>query len=575
MSSYLTRVLTWITTVTLIALLLLPNLIWLGHSQTLSTWLAALILPIALLTTLWALSGRRPWIACLILAPFALLAPLECFYVARYHVPSTATIIATLVASTPQETAQYLGPLLPYAIATPLLSLALALISARLVYRAQWHWTGIWRQRFGAIAILVAIPLVALSISSSLRLRGHPTVSHTTDFGQRFKYVGPSYPFGVLVRAERFTRQWINMRTDARQFAHFSFHAHRVEPQPHQRQVYVLVIGESSAREHWQLFGYGRPTNPLLSKQSDLIPIQHMVTSWPETIAAVPIMLTRKPITDNWPDWYEPSFLVAMQEAGFDTWWISNQYPIGRFDSPVAMYAYEAQHVIWVNHSTTEADPGAYDGALLPQLHKALKHSNRDLFIVLHMMGSHDTYDDRYPPQFKRFKPIMRDARGRRMPMKNIYDSYDNTIVYTDYILSQIIHTLQQSGAVSALWYESDHGELLPYGQCKRIGHGIGTWHEYAIPALFWYSSSYAQNFPRRVASLRANAAKRALSGDTFASVLSMAGVTFPGLDKTWSLFSPSWHYRKRIVGQFWFSNIDHAKLEKPCGMVKPLPDKN
>ncbi|HET7663248.1 MAG TPA: sulfatase-like hydrolase/transferase [Rhodanobacteraceae bacterium] len=554
----------------MIALVMLPNLIWLGYSRTGATWIAALILPIALLTVLFALLGRRPWLACLVLAPFALLAPLECFYIARYHTPSTAEIIAILYATTIPETRAYLGHFLTCAVLAPVVGLVIALLAAWLSHRARWRWLGRMRQWIGASALLIAIPLVALSISSMVKIKLPPTVGSPNGSDAGFAFIGPGYPFGVLVRAGRFVKEWTAMRSDARRLTSFSFHARRTDPQPHQRQVYVMVIGESSSRDHWQLFGYQRRTNPELSKQANLIPVKRMVTSWPETIAAVPVMLTRKPITSNKPGWHEPSFLPAMQEAGYQTWWISNQYPIGRTNSPVAMYAYQAQYVVWVNRTTTANDPHAYDANLLAPLRRALQSSNHDLFIVLHTMGSHDNYDMRYPPRFERFKPIFSDDHGGVIHGSYIRNSYDNSILYTDHVLAQIIQVLNQSGTVAALWYESDHGEVLPAGQCKKVGHGNGTWHEFEIPAFFWYSDAYARNFPKRVANLRANADKRTLSGDTFESLIDMAGVTFPGHDETWSLFSRRWHYRTRIVGQFWYTNFDDAVAVGPCGVLKP-----
>lgn len=556
----------------LLALLMAPNVIWLTYSHAWMTWIAGLLLPVALLTVLFALCGRRPWLACLLLAPFALLAPLECFYVATYQTPSTAEIIAALYTTNVQETIQYFSSMLPLAIATSLATLALALAAAWLCHRTTLRWEGRARQFIGAFAMAISIPLVALSVGSAIAKPRPPTIGSPDDAGNGMRFVGPGYPFGVIARVAHFASQWSAMRADSRALATFNFHAHREAPQPHQRQVYVLVIGESSARDHWQIFGYNRPTNPELSQLPNLIPIRRMVTSWPETIAAVPIMLTRKPITSNQPGWQEPSFLPATQEAGYETWWISNQYPIGRTDSPVAMYAYEAQHVIWINHTATPNNPGAYDGALLKPLRKALSSSDRDMFIVLHTMGSHDNYDQRYPKSFERFKPVWSDDHGNVVHARYMLNSYDNTIVYTDHILAQIIEVLRQSGAVTALWYESDHGEVLPLGSCRKAGHGIGTWHEYEIPALFWYSDAYDKAFPKRVAAIHANADKRTLSGDTFESLIDMAGVTFPGHNETRSLFSPDWRYRPRIVGQFWYTDFDHAVASGPCGILKPAP---
>jgi glucan phosphoethanolaminetransferase (alkaline phosphatase superfamily) len=554
----------------LVLLLMTPNVIWLMYSHAPSTFAAAIVLPTILLTTLFAILGRWLWAACLLLAPFAMLVPLEIFYVATYHTPSTAQVIATVLITNPQETVAYLGSLLPILLIAPVLSLSIAVVAAWLAFRANLRWNGRTREWIAAIAVATPIVSIAIGLAmsrGSLLSRLQTAVTPLRSIGATIQ---SGYPFGLFQRFGEYRHEWTTMRTEARKFQTFSYHARRAATQPRQRQVYVLVIGESSAREHWQLFGYDRPTNPELSKLDNLIPIGRMVTSWPDTLAAVPVMLTRKPYTSNRPQWKEPSFLPAMQEAGYETWWISNQYPIGKFDSPVSIYAYEAQHVVWLNHTATWDNPGSYDGELVRPLREALRTSHHDLFIVLHMMGSHMYYDYRYPPSFARFKPVESDRQSTVVQGLRIRNSYDNTIVYTDHVLAQIIDVLKQSGAVSAVWYESDHGEVLPSPGCDREGHGIGTWHEFEIPALFWYSDAYQRDFPRRVAALRANADKRSLSADTFESLIDMAGVTFPGHDETWSLFSQDWRYRPRIVAQFWYTDFDHASFGKGCGVVMP-----
>lgn len=560
----------------LIALLMLPNLIWLDYSQALATWVQALVLPIVLLALLFAFLGRWPWLACLLLAPFALLAPLEAFYVATYQTPSTAKVIATLATTNLQEARGYVGPLLLVLIAAPLAGFVLALFAAWLSRRSRLLWRD--RTREWIIAIAIATPIGIFAVGASVTSGNIGTrvdaangmLSTVVDSFQQ------GFPFGIVQRYGEYRREWASMRKDARKFQDFTFHARRMRELPGQRQVYVLVIGESSARDHWQLFGYGRTTNPELSKLRNLVPITRMVTSWPETLAAVPQLLTRKPITSSQPGWREPSFLPAMQEAGYTTWWISNQYPLGKFDSPVAMYAYEAQHVVWLNHTATWDNPGGRDEDLIRPLKAALASSQHDLFIVLHMMGSHAYYDYRYPHAFARFTPTQSDRHSDVTRYARIRNSYDNTIVYTDHVLAAIIDALKHSGAVTALWYESDHGELLPSPGCDKQGHGIGTWHEFEIPALFWYSDAYQRDFPRRVATLRANAGKRSLSADTFESLIDMAGVAFPGNDETWSLFSPRWHYRTRWVSQFWRANFDDSVFGKKCGVVMPAnPQQN
>jgi len=379
------------------------------------------------------------------------------------------------------------------------------------------------------------------------------------------------YPYGVISRYLAYDAEWKAMSAIVVGRKSFLFHA-VPSTQDDGRQVYVLAVGESSSRRHWQLFGYDRPTNPELQKESGLVPIPDMLASWPESLAAIPQVLTRQPIADTNPLWHEASILRAMQEAGFDTWWISNQLPIGETDSLISILALEAAHTIFLNHATYDY-PGSYDEALLRPLRDVLREKRGNLFIVLHMMGSHMSYDMRYPPPFAHFQPIDEDASSQVLRNRRILNSYDNTILYTDHVLSRVIEILRGSDAIAALFFESDHGEALPTSTCGRVGHGIGTRYEFEIPALFWYSDAYASAFPDRIAALRSNADKRTLSANTFESLIDMSGVTFPGHDESWSLFSPRWNYHARIVNPRHLSPVDYdiASFANKCEIPSPF----
>jgi glucan phosphoethanolaminetransferase (alkaline phosphatase superfamily) len=377
------------------------------------------------------------------------------------------------------------------------------------------------------------------------------------------------YPFGMIPRIVNYRREWSNLRADVDRLDAFRFHARRIAEIP-QRQVYVLVIGEASRRDHWQLFGYLRPTNPELLKQANLVPLTDFDSSWPESITAIPMILTRKPVNITTFTWNEASILRAMHEAGFETWWISNQQAIGKFDSPVSTYAYEADHQEFLNHASWSA-PGSYDEDLLQPLRDALEDSHKDLFIVLHMMGSHQSYDYRYPATYRRFDPTETDPADRVPHEQHVYNSYDNTILYSDHVLASIIGILGDTGTVSALWFESDHGETLPNANCSVEGHGFSSRYDYEIPALFWYSDGYASTFPERVAGLRGNAHQRATSADTFESLIGMAGLDFPGHNPSRSLFSPTWKFRTRWVNGNRRVDFDHAKFGGGCEVVRSL----
>ena len=559
----------------LIALVMLPNLLWLAYDPSGSVWVAALVLPLAMLSIWFAALGRWLWIACLLLMPLALLAPLETYYVAQYHHPTSAQIIATIVATNPLEAREYFGRLLLPLVLVLLAGALVALVAAWASFRAGLRWRGYTRLGLlGAGIVAMLVPLGVGVATSRHKSSANSAAEESASAPMRdYGYaIEDGYPFGVIARIVEYRYEWNRMRAEAAKFKAFRFHAHRIGAPLRQRQVYVLVIGESSRRANWQLFGYGRATNPELSKLKNLVPITHFISTWPESIAAIPMILTRRKPDMAWDaPWHEASILRAMQEAGYETYWISNQQAIGEFDSPVSMYAYEAEHVEWLNHASWTA-PGSYDGDLIRPLKDALRASDKDLFIVLHMMGSHVKYDYRYPKTFEHWQPTQLSPPGEGSSIQRARNSYDNSILYTDHVLAEVIDALKASGAVTGLWFESDHGELIPTPTCDKEGHGVGTVPEYEIPALFWYSDSYEAHFPLRVESLRAHAGKRTLSADTFESLIDMAGVTFPTHDESWSLFSPKWRYHTRWVAQTRHVDFDTARFDKTCERVLPGP---
>jgi len=559
----------------LIALVMLPNLLWLAYDPSGSVWVAALVLPLAMLSIWFAALGRWLWIACLLLMPLALLAPLETYYVAQYHHPTSAQIIATIVATNPLEAREYFGRLLLPLVLVLLAGALVALVAAWASFRAGLRWRGYTRLGLlGAGIVAMLVPLGVGVATSRHKSSANSAAEESASAPMRdYGYaIEDGYPFGVIPRIVAYRHEWHRMRGEAARFRAFRFHAHRTGAPLRQRQVYVLVIGESSRRANWQLFGYERPTNPELSKLKNLVPITHFISTWPESIAAIPMILTRRKPDMAWDaPWHEASILRAMQEAGYETYWISNQQAIGEFDSPVSMYAYEAEHVEWLNHASWTA-PGSYDGDLIRPLKDALRASDKDIFIVLHMMGSHVKYDYRYPKTFEHWQPTQLSPPGEGSSIQRARNSYDNSILYTDHVLAEVIDALKASGAVTGLWFESDHGELIPTPTCDKEGHGVGTVPEYEIPALFWYSDSYEAHFPLRVESLRAHAGKRTLSADTFESLIDMAGVTFPTHDESWSLFSPKWRYHTRWVAQTRHVDFDTARFDKTCERVLPGP---
>lgn len=541
------------------------------HGRKLSWVAGQLVLPTMLLMAYFAVLGRWPRLACLLMVPFAVLAPTATFYILDYRTPITEAVLGTLLATNVAEATDFLGPGMWMLVALSLAAGALAVIAARLSARARLHLIAS-RRVHGTVVALAAIPVFAFLGTQAVAQRpaGVGIAAGEGPGSHLFRAVRDSYPFGIPLTLGLWWKDQARLQAAMRRTQGFRFHAVHTA-RTGQRQIYVLVIGESSRRNHWQLFGYDRPTNPELSHTDDLVPVTHMISPWPTTIGAVPAMLTRKPATMGlFQPFTERSIVTLMREAGFDTWWLSNQSPTGEWNSPITAYADEAQHLQWLNLQR-------YDGSLPEGLGQAVRQSRGDLFVVLHMIGSHGSYDLRYPPAFKTFTPTLRDGGPSASRYRRVTNSYDNTIVYTDHVLARTIAELRQTGAIAALWYQSDHGETLPTATCRMSEHGHGYRYEFPVPALFWYSDAYAQAFPEKLAALRAHAGDRASSANTFATLADMAGVHFAGQDSSRSLFSTTWHYRPRIVHPVWqaehgWVDYDRAELGDGCELVRPRP---
>ncbi|WP_066458575.1 phosphoethanolamine transferase [Castellaniella caeni] len=563
----------------LFGLLMLPNgaLLWLGWPHFPMTGRIALPLSVLLTLGWFALFGSRLWLGCLLLAPAALLMPLQLFYAVNYAAPASVTVLGTLAASSTAESQQYMGRALGPMIAACGLCLLVALAAAWLAWRHRLRWQGRTRRRVLAAACLALLAVLAADFAKGSPEAGAPENRLTQTADAALRRIGQQltagYPSGTPLLLAQFGRYQYTARAAIDALADYRFGARLSTPTPG-RQVYVLVVGESSQRGHWQLFGYPRATNPELSTEPNLVPISRMVSAFTQTMTALPVMLTRKPATaPGTALWPEASLVRAMREAGFETWWISNQYPTGPYDSTVAVYASEAEHVRWLNYSALNQG-GNVDGALLAPLRQAIAGAHGNLFIVLHMLGSHEAYDARYPADFAHFKPV-ESQRDTQVPdWQRTLNSYDNTIRYTDFVLARIIDTLKASHAISALWFASDHGETLPSPTCDERGHGHQNRPEYQIPALFWYSGAYGQAFPERVATLRAHADQRTASASVFPSILDMAGVRIPDAPTAAqrSLFSPEWRFQTRWVNQFWLTDYDRTPVGPGCfAFEKPL----
>jgi glucan phosphoethanolaminetransferase (alkaline phosphatase superfamily) len=341
--------------------------------------------------------------------------------------------------------------------------------------------------------------------------------------------------------------------------------------------IVILVLGESSRLDHWSLFGYSRPTTPLLQSQSGILKFNNVVTQSITTRVAVPSIISRQPflLADGASKKdIEPSILKAFEQVGYETYWLSNQSSSGFFENPIAFYAADAQYQSQLNSSSYSA-LGTYDEIVLDKTKDILLKKRLPAIIIIHTMGSHFNYAHRYPPKFDIFKPSFNPRDNIRDLIKNnsqgaelerIKNSYDNSILYTDFILSSLINLLRESSENSFLIYISDHAEDIGDDTtCSYTDIGRRSSGSFRVPMLLWLGSEYVNKHTVITNQLTDQMQKPHISTVLPQTLLDMALINVIGQRSSSLLDSASNGSRQVFSAQGGWIDFDKAEKNNKC----------
>ena len=316
------------------------------------------------------------------------------------------------------------------------------------------------------------------------------------------------------------------------------------------RQTVVLIIGESVNKNHLSLYGYQRKTSPLLSKRKDIIAYNNVVSAYSNTLNAVLSMFSNAAIDTSIPSQQQVDLIDVFYSAGFKTYWISNQSPIGIWDNKVSMLAQKSDNCIFVNttanNSFESINTASYDSKLLAPFAKALQAEAPKKFIVVHLMGSHASYAKRYPAAFAQFNG--KDERS------SLIAHYDNSILFTDFIVDSLLTLISQHSTnpkeFCTAIYLADHGENV-YDENNDVGHGFAGKLPHAnveIPFLLWLSPHFLTDSVVTRAHLNNVREIPFVSDDLFHAVIDIAQIKTSYLNKTRSLFNPAFASNRRRI---------------------------
>ncbi|MCD4680812.1 MAG: phosphoethanolamine transferase [Bacteroidales bacterium] len=318
------------------------------------------------------------------------------------------------------------------------------------------------------------------------------------------------------------------------------------------RQTFVLILGESCSRQHMSLYGASRNTNPKLERRNDLIIYDNVVSPYSNTLNSVLSMFSQSNIERKISFENSIDIIDVFYSAGFKTYWISNQSPIGIWDNLVTVFAKKSDYFKFVNTTSNSSFEAilttSYDSKLFKPFISALKEDVSKKFIVLHLMGSHSSYSKRYPSDFD----IFNGSNNREETIAE----YDNSMLYNDFIIDSLLNIIitndspQNSSIISAI-YLSDHGENV-YDELDRVGHDYSKELPNAnveVPFIVWLSPGYLNLNPEKVKVINSNRNKPFVSDDLFHSIMDLNGIQSSYLEEERSIFSEKFNEaRQRIL---------------------------
>ncbi len=285
------------------------------------------------------------------------------------------------------------------------------------------------------------------------------------------------------------------------------------------KSVVVLVIGESARKANFSLYGYARNTNPLLSTTPNLF---HFDANSCETYTTGGIKCILE--HTNTGELYEilPNYLYR---NNVEVVWRSTNWG----EPPIHIKDYQNKEALMAK---CHGEGCEYDEVLLNGLKEQIQASKKDkILIILHTSTSHGpSYSKKYPPKFETFKPVCNSVELGNCSHQELVNAYDNTIIYTDYILHNVIENLEALKEYnSTMIFVSDHGESL--GEKNLYMHGVpisfAPKEQYEIPFIVWVSNSSIQLKPNKTLS----------QNHVFHSVLKFLSIESPVYNEEMNIF--------------------------------------
>ncbi|MCX8580175.1 phosphoethanolamine transferase CptA [Gilliamella sp. B3482] len=317
----------------------------------------------------------------------------------------------------------------------------------------------------------------------------------------------------------------------------------------------VLVIGESTTRSRMGIYGYDRDTTPLIEQfkkdNPDFLAFNDVVSSRPYTIEILQQALTLA--DEQHPDLYlsKPSLIHLMKQAGYKTFWITNQQTMTKRNTMLTMFSKQADEQFYMNNDRNQSSR-QYDSSVFEPFKNVLNDPAEKKFIVIHLLGTHMKYELRYPEgeEYQRFK----DKTGVNFDLDNdklkVYNSYDNAVAFNDFVTTELFKLFKNSDPNGFILYFSDHGEEVyqtaPHDVLGR-NEKAPTKAMYTVPFMLWQSPKWLVSHPNN--HFESYVSRKFSTQDLIHTWSDLAGLSFDDYQPEKSIVNEKFAQPTRWIG--------------------------
>ncbi|EAH9364857.1 phosphoethanolamine--lipid A transferase [Campylobacter coli] len=295
-------------------------------------------------------------------------------------------------------------------------------------------------------------------------------------------------PFYPIYAVYRYCVRFVKVKPEFKTIANDAYRENN-----HTKKLLVLVVGETARAANYSLGGYAKNDTNFYTKKDNVVFFDNFSSCGTATAVSLPCMFSLSKRQNYSSSEYQENVMDILQKTGVKASWIDNNSG--------------GCKGVCDRLSDKQQLSSDWDENLLPFLKERLDSLDTQNIIVLHLQGSHGpAYYKRYPSEFKKFIPTCDTNELSKCDSEALINTYDNTLLYTDYLLSEIIKLLKEKKDYeSSLIYLSDHGESLGENDIYLHGmpYAIAPSYQTRIPAIFWSNDEKLMNLAKEHKGLK------------------------------------------------------------------------